>query len=136
MLTSHGGLDQSDRQLAAKLFPDEVFSPEVSRNEGLVSISDKTMEESLRWAQGTVTVDLTKRKILNGMVNEYTVEEYLDEHVDDGDDDFTEPNELTQIPINLSEFGFDEIEVVKDILNINEDNWLRFQDTIFQLVDG
>jgi hypothetical protein len=137
MLTSHGGICLEDRDLASKLFPDETFAKDISRNEGLVAISEQSMLDNQRWAEGMVLIDLSANTVLNGLAYEYDVKDYLYECEDRNEDCFTDPDDLTKIPINIADFKLDEIEIVKDVLDINEDEtWLRFEDKIFEIISG
>jgi hypothetical protein len=137
MLTSHGGLCFEDRALAARLFPDETFTEEISRNEGLVAISEKSIIDTRQWAEGMITIDLSTKKVLNDLAYEYTIEEYLEECEENGEDSFTDPDDIVRIPINIADFKLEEIEIVKDVVDINDDeSWLRFEDKIFQIISG
>ena len=57
----HGGVSSADRELVKSLFPNEIFLTEnVSRNEGLVSVSVESMQSAINWADSLATIDLTE----------------------------------------------------------------------------
>lgn len=128
-----GGLAPSDRECATQKFK-EVFKTDVNRNEGLISISEKEIQKDLDWAEGIITIDLDDNTILNGVIYEYDIGAYLEETEED--DCVVDPDDLPKSPINLSEFALDEIEIVKDVIELSASSYIRYKDTIFQLIEG
>jgi hypothetical protein len=131
-----GGLSPSDIEYANQKFKEEVFKTDVNRNEGLISISEKEIQKDLDWAEGLITVNLDDGTILNGVIYEYDIQSYLEETEEDNDDYFYDPDDLPKSPINLSEFTLDEIEIVKDVIELSASSYIRYKDTIFQLIEG
>ena len=136
LMLAHGGLDPFDAKYAAQKFPDEVFETGVSRNDGMVAISDNAMQDQIKWAEGIVEIDLDTNNVINEIVYEYDLESYLEETEDCDDDYYTEPKNLPCSPINLAEFSLDEVQIVLDVIEISQNSWIKYEDKIFQLKDG
>ena len=131
----HGGLSIDDLEIAKRKFPRETFVEEgISRNEGLVSITQSSIDKDVDWAQMLIDVDLNNRQILNGPVYEYNLEDYLYESEDDID---PKPHDEVQLtPVDLSKFTFDDIEIVYDVIQNTTETWLRYGDKYFRLING
>jgi hypothetical protein len=83
-----------------------------------------------------IAIDIGTKKVWNDLAYEYTIEEYLEE-CEENDESFADPDDLVRIPIDIADFNLAEIEIVKDVIDINEDEcWLRFEDKIFQIRSG
>lgn len=137
LVYTHGGLDPCDRNLAESLFPNESFEIDnVSRNEGLVAISDASMESQSDWAQCIVTINLDDKKISNGAVYEYDIAGYLEETEEYDDEFFIDPYNLPRSPIDLGEFSIDDIDIVQDVIETTGSDWIRYEDKIYQLIQG
>jgi hypothetical protein len=135
MLALTGGVHPNSLATTQSLFPGESFKQiEISRNAGLVSINDNDMESALNWAECIIEVDLDSKKVLNGLVYEYTIAGYMHE-AEEYDENFLDPDDLPKSPIALDEFTVDEIVVVNDVLAIEEgETWIRFYDKIYQTI--
>lgn len=137
VLLRHGGLDLSDRAIASQKFHNEVFEDEnISRNEGLVAISSKTMEDQLRWAEGTVDIDLDTGLVLNDVVYAYDEEDYLAETEDLDDDEYTPIEDLPQIPVDIGEFQLEDVELVKELIEAHRGCFVRYGNTIYEMKEG
>lgn len=135
LLLAHGGISIDDLDFAKSRFPGEEFKlKRLSRNEGLIIITPEHMEEAKSWAQGIIDVDLDSGKVLNGIIYDYNLPEYMAEVEDD--DEFIHPDDLPRSPIDLAKFQLDEVEIVKDVIDITEDCWIKFNDTIYQFING
>ena len=99
-----------------KMFPNETFISDGSRNCGLIAISEKGMEELQEWSEGDVIIDID-----NDLINFYvywgheSLEDYIESRIE-WDDDF-EGITLEDIP-NIG-YDLDCIEV-SDIVNVAE----------------
>lgn len=90
----------------------------IDRSYGLISLSEKEMEESQYWSEGDVCIDLDEDKV-NFCV--YRGFEFLEDYIKDRkswDDEFDE-NELDNIPefdFDLGQFHVNDIdEIIADI---------------------
>lgn len=131
---THGGVCGADRQLVESKWPDEVFLDDVNRNTGLVAISKEEIESMISCAQMLISINLDNMSILNGSIYQYTLEEYMDETVED--EDFIYPNDLPRSPVDLTEFNCDEAECVYEVLNGAQYCWIRHEDTCYQIIHG
>ena len=137
VLLRHGGLDAADKNLAAKKFPDEKFETEgISRNEGLVAISIETISDQLKWAEGTIDIDLDTKLVLNDVLYAYDIEGYLAETEDFDDDEYVEVDDLPQIPVDLSEFQLEDVALVKELISLHRGSFMRYGDVIYEMKEG
>jgi hypothetical protein len=131
-LDIHGGLSLQDVELAETLFPEESFSDDnISRNEGVVAISEESMNDQMGWAQAIITVDLDSDHVYNGVAYEYTIQEYLEETEDD--DEFITPDEIPQVPIDMGSFDLADAPLVLELVKISASEWLRYKNKIYQI---
>ncbi len=114
-----GGLGPQDAAAAAKLYPGQTFRTDISRNDGLVCISDAEMEEARGWADGTATLDLDDETVTNDCF--YTIIAPDGAKLDDieyGDmlDDFADDNgrfvaaKCPTLPGDAFTFSFDGLD--------------------------
>ena len=137
VLLRHGGLDLSDRELAAQKFPNESFEIEgVSRNEGLVAISIETMSDQLKWAEGTIDIDLDTKLVLNDVLYAYSHEDYMAETEDFDEDEYVPIESIPQIPIDICEFQLEDIELVKELIELHRGGFMRYGDTVYEMKEG
>lgn len=61
-----GGLDKGDIEYAKKEYPNETFLEDgYSRNEGLIAISEKEIQEHHGWSEGDALIDLDDMTVSN-----------------------------------------------------------------------
>lgn len=132
----NGGVNPDDKEYAETKFHGEIFREDVSRNEGLICITESTIQRAISWAEWVTTIDLDDNKVLGNVVYEYDIESYLEETEDWDEEEFVDPDDIPRSPINLCDFGLDEIKIVKDVLEITQSGWIRYKDAIYQLKEG
>lgn len=134
-ITTHGGVSLNDLDYAQKLFPKEQFLVDnLSRNEGLVALSEESMQAHSEWAEAFVMIDLDTNFVCNGALYEYTLFEYKDEIADE--EDFIDPDQIEQIPIDLGNFALSDIPLVLELIQIVGSTFLRHKDIIYQMKVG
>ena len=134
---THGGVPRDECEYVIKKFPLEPFDFEnVSRSEGLVSITDEGMESSLKHAIGIITIDLDNQMVQFGMFYDCDIQTYLEETEYCDAEDFIPPDEVPISPVNLSEFTFDDLDFVHSFLNQNDSEWLRYGEDFYQIISG
>lgn len=111
-----GGIDSDKSNIEAvqKMFPIEKFETEnISRNNGLIAISETAMEDQMKDACGELVIDYDEQTIYNNSYNFYeSIEEFIE---CEGEDEIPDGGFL-EIKINPTEFGFEDIdEVDKEI---------------------
>jgi hypothetical protein len=136
MLSTHGGICGDDIEYAKEKYPGEDFAVEgVNRSDGLVAISESSIENFNSWAQAVMIVDLDENKVYNGAVYDYSFSDYMAEMEDWDEEDFLLPDELEQVPINMVEFPLNEIAIVCEIAHTVESSYVRFEDTIYEFIE-
>lgn len=115
MLESFGGgvtLNEDERAYVKKLFPNETFSDNVDRNNGLISFTEKQMEEDDNWAEGSLTIDLDQKALTNINIF-WNYESYADlynDHTSDDIDDVPEEDEIFKSKLNYNVMPFAELD--------------------------
>lgn len=85
------GLTKFELEDVKKLYPNKTFKKATDRNSGLISISKNGMNETRKWEEGRVTIDIYTQKI------------YFDVFYTEAIEDFKEDNEEVDInKINVS----------------------------------
>ena len=79
--TGAGISEEDDKELFCKLYPNETAKPAISRNEGLIAISKKEIEDSIKCGEEFIEINLAKGMIKFGVWSfYYTKEEFDDCH--------------------------------------------------------
>lgn len=134
-----GGISGEDYEFAyiRKMYPNEEFKIRgYSRSRGLISLSEKGMQEAHDWSEGDMTIDLDTETVENAVFcwHEY-IEEYNQERKE-WDDDFNgyKLEDLKDIGYDIGSFG---IECIDDIIAAleNVDGVCRFGSEIFELIE-
>lgn len=134
-LLSHGGIDMSDLQYASERFHGESFVLDgLSRNEGLIAIVEETMMRCKYMAQGIIEVNLDTGQVLNGILYDYDTVGYLEETEED--ECALHPHDLPLSPIDIAKFQLEETEIVKDVVELNDCGWIKYDDVIYQFIEG
>lgn len=130
----HGGvtLNEDDRAYVKKLFPGEMFSDDVDRNNGLISFTGEQMEEDDNWAEGSLTIDLDQKAItdINVFWNYESYTDFYNEQVDfyneqvsNESDDIPEENKIFKSKLNYDVMPFDELD--KAIEETSENGYIQ-----------
>lgn len=117
------GCDGDEWKYIQSLYPNETFKAEgISRNDGLISLSEKEMEESQSWSEGDVYINLDTDRVEFCVYSGY---EYLEEYIEERkswDDDFDE-SELKNMPkfdFNLGYFDVQDIDAIINTLDCTD----------------
>lgn len=118
------------------LYPNEVFKAEmISRNNGLISLSEKEMAESQYWSEGDVIINLDEDEVNFGVFCGYDdVEEYIEERKS-WDDDFEEMNieDIPDIGVELGFFDVSDIDKVIAALESTDEWVVRNGNEVYEL---
>lgn len=92
----------------------------ISRNDGILAITQKSIQINRSWEEGRVTIDIGKRTVVFRVYLELTKEEYLD-------DSFPGPEYYEQLPTidyDLEkEIPFDKFEELKNLYTSTVDTY-------------
>ncbi len=122
-----GGLNGSDYDFVKNYFPKETFKMEMSRNYGIVSISEKDQKDVQRWSEGDVEIGIDDRKVgffvdyLIGSTEEDVREEYEDYDL----------SRVINLKHNIEECSYEEFAEIYDQLMGNEGEKFRNVDGIY-----
>lgn len=135
----HGGVSSDDRELVKSLFPNEIFLTEnVSRNEGLVSVSEESMQSAIDWAESLATIDLTEETVVDNTFWMYSLEEYI-EHLAEREEEYPDADvmeikDIPESPIDVSEYPLSDSNVIYDIIISNKTGYLKYGETILEYI--
>lgn len=98
------------------LYPNETFKAEgISRNDGLISLSEKEMTESNRWSEAEVYIDLDTDQVDFCVYSGYeSLEEYIEERKE-WDDELDE-KELENMPTFDFCLGYFDVGDIDEII--------------------
>lgn len=134
-----GGKDSDEWNYITREYPDEVFKSEgISRNDGLIALSEKGMDDIQYWSEGDIIIDLDKCKIINGVHFSYAnIEDYNDNAKLYYDEEEYEDKTLDDIPAlecDLYEFDFAYIIYLIEALRNATDYVVRYGSNIYELI--
>lgn len=112
------GLVNEELEYAKKIFKSKniSFSEGISRNEGLISITEEGIEKNRYWEESRVEIDLVNKTIKFDAVFKISIEEYEEEYVDE---------DVEDIPIYEIDFN-----------SIQFNSFLMFKESILELINS
>jgi len=130
------GIEGNEFGYIQKLYPNEKFkADDISRNYGLIALSEKEMADSQSWSEGDVTIDLNKELINFGIYAGYDdFEEFKRERMEwDEDLKIESIEDIPDIGYDLGYIKVSDIDkVIKAIEKVNSDI-CRYKNEIFEL---
>lgn len=96
-------------------FSDINFSPAIDRNEGLIAVTEKGMEETRSWEEGRVTINIEDENFCFDVVSYYDKDEYVEDY------GVKSLSKLTQIDHNffLDYLPFEKISWLREFVKNN-----------------
>lgn len=96
-------------------FSDINFSPAIDRNEGLLAVTEKGMEETRSWEEGRVTINIEEANFCFDVVSYYDKDEYVEDY------GVKSLSKLTQIDHNffLDYLPFEKISWLREFVKNN-----------------
>jgi hypothetical protein len=133
------GVHPGEISEAEKIMTKEAVAPASSRNDGLISITKKGMEETTFWQEASVHIDLYQEEV--GFQAHFPTDDegYLEMRSDDGEYSIQElHDQLAELPTlraDLEQFSFDHINLLlEDIFSTYPNHW-TFRLPSEQIVD-
>ena len=127
-----------ERDYIQSLYPNETFSNDGGRNNGLIALSEEGIRDLKSWSEGDVFIQLDDDMVDFCVYSGYeSLEEYIEERKS-WDDEFDE-EEFKNIPkldCCLGYFGVDEIDYVIDQLDsVGNEYIIQCGDEICELIE-
>ena len=129
--------DDREFQHIQKMFPNEIFAVDGSRNYGLIAISKDGMEGLQSWSEGDVVIDIDNDLIYFSVCWSYeNLERYIEERKEwDDDFDGITLEEIPDIGYDLGCIDIQDIDnVAEEIYNV-KDGICRFRNEIYELIE-
>lgn len=77
--TTGARLTKDEAQLVYELFaPERKYELATSRNDGLIAISEKGIEETRYWEEGRVTINLSNKTVIFSVISEYDRKDFIE----------------------------------------------------------
>ena len=115
------GKNGEDWKYICNLYPDQTFKADnISRSDGLISLSESGMTESHKWSEGDVIIDLDEDLISFGVYASHeSFDDFLDCFDDDGDLEYNSLYDFPEIGCDLGTIKVTDIDnVIKAINNV------------------
>ena len=112
-----GGVNEAERagiEKCAEKFGNIKFKDATNRNNGLISVTEEGKEETRKWEEGRVTIDLDSETFNFDVAWFDTPEEFFEEYCDD---DSLQFEDLAECKYDLSAVPFTEIEDLIDFVD-------------------
>ena len=135
-----GGSNSDEWKYIQSLYPNETFKADkISRNEGLISLSEKEMAESQKWSEGDIIIDLDEGLVNFGIYCDYeNIEEYIEER-SSWDDEFDASEwtleSIVDIGCDLGYFNMDDIDKIIAALECTNESVVRNGNEIYELTE-
>ena len=136
-----GGINGNDAEFEyiQKLYPGEVFKRDgYSRNDGLVDLSEKGMQDSHGWSEGDVIIHIDEERINNGVFGWFQdYKEYVDEvqSWSEDDDEIFAFEEMDEIHYDIGDIAIEDIDNVLAALENVKTHFIRYGNEIYELVE-
>lgn len=129
-----GGVDFDDRKTFEEKYPGEKFSDDVSRNYGLIAISEDSMAKQQNWSAGDLTIDFDAEEVYNDVMFTYeSDEEFKQERADAGfEDDDIDVKDIKQILFDPTEVHFFALDSA--IKTLDDLQFCRYFGQIYELI--
>ncbi len=107
-----GGVCRTSMDEVKKMFPNEEFREDISRNDGLVDISENGMDQSLGWAEGNLLIDLCEEMVYTNVYSTWaSADEYKEDYCLD-DEEAVDFPDFPASELNIKRFPFEDIDAV------------------------
>lgn len=105
------GLTVEELPFAKKEAPDHDFKMATSRNDGLIAVSENGIDETRRWEEARVTVDLSEKTVNFNAFWYYSKDDFIKNY---GEKDYNEcPEQAFDYPLDAIPFDrFDDFATV------------------------
>lgn len=114
-----GGVNAEERgniEKEPEKFGHITFKDATSRNDGLISVTEHGMEETRKWEEGRVTIDLDSETFCFDVLWYYSDEEYNEEF----DEEYNDPiDKLPDCPCDLGAVPFDKVDELIQFVSDN-----------------
>ena len=115
-LLEETGAGLNDIDMTRNILKDETMNLKLKkcqgRDEGIIGITQKDIEETRYWEEGRISIDIENKKIDFGVINEYTEEELNYDY----DEKIKELN-IKKIDINFKNISFEDIFELKTFID-------------------
>ena len=130
-----GGKDSDEWNYITREYPNEVFKSEgISRNDGLIALSEKGMDDTQYWSEGDVIIDLDECRVINEVSLWFiNIEEYNQE-LEERDEAAEKLEDIPELQCDLTHFAFEDIDYLIDALNKAPNYAVRYGNDIYELI--
>lgn len=130
-----GGVNKEEREAILKSpekFGHINFKDAVDRNRGLISVTEGGMEETRKWEEGRVTIDLGSETFNFETAWFDPFDVYVEDCCDEDED--VKIEDFVKCPYDLACVPFSEIDGLISLVNLHPDGVLEDEDTIIHWI--
>ena len=123
-------------------YPHEKFKKDsISRNQGLISISPKGIDDSVQWSEGDIIINIDTQKVTDETFMGWY--EDIDEVNKDrkewsADDEEYEPlkeEDIMKISVNPDDLSYDDISILYDELCESKNGYVQYDNYFYELIE-
>lgn len=137
-----GGISGEDYEFEyiRNMYPDEIFKEDgYSRSNGLISLSEKGMQEAQGWSEGDIYFDIDDETIINGVFCGWdNVKDYNEEvrsWGEDYEDELLKFEDIPDIGYDLGTIAVKDIDNVITAIEAAREHIVRYGNEIYELVE-
>lgn len=137
-----GGISGEDYEFEyiRNMYPDEIFKEDgYSRSNGLISLSERGMNEAQGWSEGDIIFDIDDEIITNGVFCGWdNIDDYNEEvrsWGEDYEDELLNFEDIPDIGYDLGVIAIEDIDNVITALENAREHIVRYGNEIYELVE-
>lgn len=137
-----GGISGEDYEFEyiRNMYPDEIFKEDgYSRSNGLISLSEKGMQEAQGWSEGDIYFDIDDETIINGVFCGWdNIEDYNEEvrsWGEDYEDELLKFEDIPDIGYDLGTIAVEDIDNVITAIEAAREHIVKYGNEIYELVE-
>lgn len=137
-----GGISGEDYEFEyiRNMYPDEIFKEDgYSRSNGLISLSERGMNEAQGWSEGDIIFDIDDEIITNGVFCGWdNIDDYNEEvrsWGEDYEDELLNFEDIPDIGYDLGVIAIEDIDNVITALENAKEHIVRYGNEIYELVE-
>lgn len=131
-----GGEGSQEWEYITSLFPNNKFKTTGSRNDGLIALSQRGMDDLQGWSEGDILIDLDDEVITNEVywINSEDTYEEMRKDYKDYDDSLPSFEDIPELDINIEDIKFSDLDYVIETLSNFNDYKFKNKGMVYELI--
>ena len=129
-----GGISPDEREMVSQMpeYRNWNFQSSRDRNAGLISVTEKGMDETEYWAEGTVVLDFEEESVRFDVFFGNPIDIYRQNCAEYGDADLS--SQLQKVQIDFDKIPFDEIDALVELIEANPDGVITTYEEVVEWI--